>query len=59
VRIANAEGEEFDENRLFETLRESEALTADALQKRVLSSVAEFTHGEFQDDATLIVIAVR
>jgi len=59
TEIANANDEEFGEERLMEMLRLDRALDAEAMQKRVMSAVAEFSGGNFQDDATLIVTAVE
>jgi len=59
TEIANAEGEEFGEERLMELLRANRALDAEAMQKRVMAAIAEFSGGNFQDDATLIVTAVE
>jgi sigma-B regulation protein RsbU (phosphoserine phosphatase) len=58
TEIANADNEEFGEERLMELLRDHRALDAEAMQKRVMAAIAEFSGGNFQDDATLIVTAV-
>jgi len=58
TEIANADDEEFGEERLMELLRTHRALDAEAMQKRVMAAIAEFSGGKFQDDATLIVTAV-
>jgi sigma-B regulation protein RsbU (phosphoserine phosphatase) len=54
----NAEGEEFGEERLIAFAAEHRACSAPALQARLVDAVATFTSGRFQDDATLIVLAV-
>jgi phosphoserine phosphatase RsbU/P len=54
----NPEGEEFGEARLLQVLVENRELSAENLQEKVLSVVAEFCHGHWHDDATLIAIAV-
>jgi sigma-B regulation protein RsbU (phosphoserine phosphatase) len=59
TEIANAADEEFGEERLMELLRAHRALGAEAMQKRVMAAIAEFSGGNFQDDATLIVAAVE
>ncbi len=59
TEIPNAESEEFGEERLMEVLRTNRALSAEAMQKRVMSAIAEFSGGKFEDDATLIVTAVE
>jgi sigma-B regulation protein RsbU (phosphoserine phosphatase) len=51
-------GEEFGEARLLRLLQDGRALSADALQARILREVAEFSGGRWQDDATLLVLAV-
>jgi phosphoserine phosphatase RsbU/P len=51
-------GEEFGDGRLLRVLEEGRALNARELQKRILSSVAEFSHAHWADDATLLVLAV-
>ncbi len=58
TEIVNAADEEFGEERLMELLQADHALDAEAMQKRVMAAVAEFSGGKFQDDATLIVTAV-
>jgi len=59
TEIENAEAEEFGEQRLMELLCANRALDAEAMQKRVMAAIAEFSGGNFQDDATLIVTAVE
>ncbi len=59
TEIANAADEEFGEERLMEVLRTNRTLDAEAMQKRVMGAIAEFSGGNFQDDATLIVTAVE
>jgi len=58
TEIENAEGEDFGDERLMKLLEASRALDAEAMQKRVMAAVAEFSGGNFHDDATLIVAAV-
>jgi sigma-B regulation protein RsbU (phosphoserine phosphatase) len=55
----NSEDEEFGEERLLRVLQENVALSALEVQKNLLQSVAEFSRGVWQDDATLLVIAVN
>jgi len=59
TEVTSPSGEEFGDDRLIELLRDSRALDAEAMQKRVMAAVAEFGGGAFQDDATLIVTAVE
>jgi sigma-B regulation protein RsbU (phosphoserine phosphatase) len=54
-----AEGEEFGEERLVGLLLENVNETAAGLQSRILSAVSDFTGGDFQDDATLLVVSVE
>jgi sigma-B regulation protein RsbU (phosphoserine phosphatase) len=58
TEIANAEGEEFGEERLMEVLKTHRELNAEAMQQRVMAAISEFSGGNFQDDATLIITAV-
>ncbi len=55
----NQAGEEYGEDRLIALLRENCELGAGELQKKILSAVAEFSGGDLQDDATLVVMAVE
>lgn len=51
--------EEFGEARLLEILQQSRSLSAAEIQKIVLSRVAEFSGEKFQDDATLVLLAIN
>jgi phosphoserine phosphatase RsbU/P len=51
-------GEEFGEARLLRLLTDHRTLSADELQAKILAVVAEFSGGPWQDDATLLVLAV-
>jgi sigma-B regulation protein RsbU (phosphoserine phosphatase) len=53
----NQADEEFGETRLRDLLVAQRRLSAEQLQRRVLREVAAFTGGEFQDDATLLMLA--
>ncbi len=55
----NLAGEEFGEARLRELLIKHRALDAETLQARIMVAVSEFCGGHFQDDATLLVLAVK
>jgi serine phosphatase RsbU (regulator of sigma subunit)/DNA-binding response OmpR family regulator len=59
TEIQNLYGEEFGEERLIDLLLEHRALTVDQLQQTVMSAVADFSGGNFLDDATLIVVSVE
>src|SRR5712671_4348671 len=54
----NAAGEEFGEARLLRLLEDHRALSADDLQAKILAAAGEFSGGRWQDDATLLVLAV-
>ena len=54
----NGADEEFGEERLVALAVENRFCSAPALQARLGAAVASFTGGQFQDDATLIVVAV-
>jgi serine phosphatase RsbU (regulator of sigma subunit) len=56
---ANAEQEEFGEDRLTTLLRSSSAENAEALQSRVMREVTHFCANRFQDDATVVVLVVE
>jgi phosphoserine phosphatase RsbU/P len=59
TEASNAAGEEFGEARLLRLLEDRRASSADELQAKILADVAEFSGGRWQDDATLLVLAVR
>ena len=52
-------GEEFGEARLLRLLEDHRNLSADDLQAKIPATVAEFSGSRWQDDATLLVLAVR
>jgi phosphoserine phosphatase RsbU/P len=58
TEACNPQGEEFGEARLLRLLQDHRALSADELQAKILAGVAEFSGGRWQDDATLLVLAV-
>jgi sigma-B regulation protein RsbU (phosphoserine phosphatase) len=55
----NPQGEEFGEERLLALMTADPELGAAELQERILHAVTEFSSGDLQDDATLIVMAVN
>jgi len=59
TEVRNSAGEEFGEERLIRLLASFKDLGAEELQKKVMSMVAEFSGGEFHDDATLIVMSAH
>jgi serine phosphatase RsbU (regulator of sigma subunit) len=50
-----ADGEEFGEARLLDTLRSYGHLPVGPLLQAVVGAVKEFTNGEQQDDITLVI----
>ena len=52
-------GEEFGEERLLALMTADPEVGAVGLQERILQAVTEFSAGDLQDDATLIVMAVN
>jgi len=58
TEISNAAGEEFGEQRLTDLLSANRQANAETMQQRVMAAVSDFSGGNFQDDATLIVTAV-
>ena len=58
TEASNSASEEFGEQRLLEVLQESRTLSAARVQTSVLARVAQFSGDKFQDDATLVVLAV-
>ena len=59
TEVRNPAGEEFGEERLTDLLVASRHLTAEQLQQTLLARVADFSGGNFLDDATLIAVAVE
>jgi sigma-B regulation protein RsbU (phosphoserine phosphatase) len=58
TEACNPAGEEFGEARLLRLLKDHRTMSADELQAKILAVVAEFSEGHWQDDATLLVLAV-
>jgi phosphoserine phosphatase RsbU/P len=54
----NADGDEYEDERLVATLRRHRELPAAQLQQQLFDDVLAFTGGTLQDDATLIVLTV-
>jgi sigma-B regulation protein RsbU (phosphoserine phosphatase) len=48
--------DEFGEDRLIELLLDNRHLDADALRDRIVEAVMGFNDGEFQDDATILLL---
>ena len=58
TEACDPDGEEFGDGRLLQLLEENRELSAENLQRKILSVVGEFCRGHWHDDATLIAIAV-
>lgn len=58
TEASDSDDAEYGEARLLELLKENVAASAVELQRKILTSAAEFCRGHWRDDATLIVIAV-
>jgi phosphoserine phosphatase RsbU/P len=59
AEACSADGEEFGDARLIRLLGENRNASSEELQKTILDSVRDFCNGNWQDDATLIAIAVK
>ncbi len=58
TEAVNGEEEEFGEKRLVAASLRGRQLSAEALHRFLLDLVTEFCGGEFEDDATILVVAV-
>jgi sigma-B regulation protein RsbU (phosphoserine phosphatase) len=58
TEAVNAEDKEFGEKRLVEACVRGRQLSAEALHDFLFDTVTEFCSGEFEDDATLLVVLV-
>ena len=59
TEACNSDDEEFGEDRLLRVLQEYASSPAVEIQKQILQSVANFSRSTWQDDATLLVVAVN
>jgi phosphoserine phosphatase RsbU/P len=59
IEATNEADEEFGEARLINTLVQHRTLTAEALQERVLNAASQFCNSDFEDDATLVIVAAQ
>jgi len=59
TEASGSDGREFGEENLAALARANGATPARELNSRVFAQVSEFCEGQFQDDATLVVIAVN
>ena len=58
TEAVNGEGEEFGDPRLVEACLRDRQLSAEALHYSLFDIVSEFCGGEFDDDATVLVVAL-
>lgn len=56
TELRNPSADEFGEERLIELLVANRKLNAESLRDRIVETVVDFSGGEFQDDATLVVL---
>jgi len=59
TEACNSDDEEFGEDRLLRVLQENASSPAVEIQKEILQSVADFSRRPWQDDATLLIVAVN
>jgi sigma-B regulation protein RsbU (phosphoserine phosphatase) len=59
TEAANEAGELFGEERLLRLLVEHRSKSASELRETILGALADFSGGSFQDDVTLVVLAVE
>jgi serine phosphatase RsbU (regulator of sigma subunit) len=59
TEASGSDGQEFGEERLTALAKANGASPARELNSRVLAQVSDFCKGQFQDDATLLVIAAN
>ena len=55
----NTEGDEYGEDRLTKVALDARMLAPEAMKDALLADVNAFTGGQFEDDATLIVVAIQ
>jgi phosphoserine phosphatase RsbU/P len=58
TELRNSAADEFGEDRLIELAIQNRSLAAEAMRDLIVQSVISFSGGEFQDDATLLVLSV-
>ena len=54
----NREGDEFGDDGLLALLRAQRTLGAPELRDAVVQAVTAFSRGDFQDDVTLVIVAI-
>jgi phosphoserine phosphatase RsbU/P len=52
-------GTEFGEERVLRALREAGGGSAEDVRRKLMNDVTTYCHGQFRDDATLVVLAVQ
>jgi serine phosphatase RsbU (regulator of sigma subunit) len=52
-------GDEFGEERVVQSLQESGARSAEDIRRKLMDSVTAYCHGQFRDDATVVVLVVQ
>jgi sigma-B regulation protein RsbU (phosphoserine phosphatase) len=58
TEAGNMDGEEFGEERLVQLLKENRGAGAKEIQEKILDAAAKFSRRNWEDDATLLVLAV-
>lgn len=56
TELRNSAADEFGVERLIDLLVSNRAVDAEVLRDRIVNAVVDFSGGEFQDDATLVVL---
>jgi sigma-B regulation protein RsbU (phosphoserine phosphatase) len=56
TEAANSAGDDFGEDRLVRTLRETTALAADCVTREILHAVSTFSESSLGDDITVVAI---
>ena len=56
TELRSPAGDEFGEDRMIDLLIENRELDADSLRDLIVKAVVDFSGGDFQDDATLLVL---
>jgi sigma-B regulation protein RsbU (phosphoserine phosphatase) len=59
TEASGSNGQEFGEDNIAVITKANSASSASELNSRLLAEVSDFCRGQFQDDATLLVIAVN
>jgi phosphoserine phosphatase RsbU/P len=58
TEASDPQDEEFGEERLVRLLEENRTCSAREIQKKILDAAGAFSHGNWRDDATLLILAV-